>query len=51
MLKLSLKRRRQLLPYLFLVQPVTYYTMRSWVHGWYYNPIFPGQYFYTISKR
>ena len=39
------------LPYLFLVQPVTYYTMRSWVHGWYYNPIFPGQYFYTISKR
>jgi len=39
------------LPYLFLVQPVTYYVMRSWVHGWYYNPIFPGQYFYTISKR
>ena len=38
-------------PYLFLVQPVTYFTMRSWVHGWYYNPIFPGQYFYTISKR
>lgn len=39
------------LPYLFLVQPVTYYTLRSWVHGWYYNPIFPGQYFYTLSKR
>ncbi len=39
------------LPYLFLVQPVTYYAMRSWVHGWYYNPIFPGQYFYTISKH
>ncbi len=39
------------LPYLFLVQPVQYFTMRSWVHGWYYNPIFPGQYFYTISKR
>jgi peptide/nickel transport system substrate-binding protein len=38
------------LPYLFLVQPVTYYTMRSWVHGWYYNPIFPGQYFYTMYK-
>jgi len=38
-------------PYLFLVQPVTYYAMRSWVHGWYYNPIYPGQYFYTISKR
>jgi peptide/nickel transport system substrate-binding protein len=39
------------LPYLFLVQPVRYYTMRSWVLGWYYNPIFPGQYFYTMSKR
>ena len=38
-------------PYLFIVQPVTFYTMRTWVHGWYYNPIFPGQYFYTISKR
>ena len=38
-------------PCLFLVQPVTFYPMRSWVHGWYYNPIFPGQYFYTISKR
>jgi peptide/nickel transport system substrate-binding protein len=39
------------LPYLFLVQPTTFFTMRSWVHGWYYNPIFPGQYFYTIYKR
>jgi peptide/nickel transport system substrate-binding protein len=39
------------LPCLFIVQPVTFYLMRSWVHGWYYNPIFPGQYFYTISKR
>ncbi len=37
-------------PYLFLVQPVQYFTMRSWVRGWYYNPIFPGQYFYTIHK-
>ncbi|HYM68346.1 MAG TPA: ABC transporter substrate-binding protein [bacterium] len=39
------------LPYLFLVQPTTYYAMRAWVHGWYYNPIFPGQYYYTIAKR
>src|SRR5579884_3912053 len=39
------------LPYLFLVQPTTYYTMRSWVHGWYYNPIFPGQYYYTLYKQ
>ncbi len=38
------------LPYLFLIQPVQFYTMRAWVHGWYYNPIFPGQYFYTIYK-
>jgi len=39
------------LPYLFLVQPTTFVTMRSWVHGWYYNPIFPGRYFYTMYKR
>jgi len=39
------------LPYMFLVQPTTYFTMRSWVHGWYYNPIFPGQYFYTLYKQ
>jgi len=39
------------LPYLFLVQPVTYYTIRSWVHGWYYNAIFPGQYFYPLYKQ
>jgi peptide/nickel transport system substrate-binding protein len=38
------------LPYLFLIQPVQFFTMRSWVHGWYYNAIFPGQYFYTIYK-
>jgi peptide/nickel transport system substrate-binding protein len=38
-------------PYLFLVQPVQYYTMRTWVRGWYYNPIFPGQYFYTMRKE
>jgi len=38
------------LPYLFLVQPVAYVALRVWVHGWYYNPIFPGQYFYTINK-
>jgi peptide/nickel transport system substrate-binding protein len=37
-------------PYLFLIQPVDYVTMRSWVHGWYYNPVLGGQYFYTIYK-
>jgi peptide/nickel transport system substrate-binding protein len=39
------------LPDLFMVQPTTYLTMRAWVHGWYYNPIFPGQYFYTMYKQ
>jgi len=39
------------LPCLFLAQPTTYFTMRSWVHGWYYNPIYPGQYFYTLYKQ
>ena len=39
------------LPYLFLVQPTSFVAMRSWVHGWYYNPIFPGQYYYTLYKQ
>jgi len=39
------------LPYLFLVQPTTFVAMRSWVHGWYSNPIFPGQSYYTIYKH
>ena len=38
-------------PYLFLVQSVTYYPMRSWVRGWYYNAIFPGQYYYPLYKE
>jgi peptide/nickel transport system substrate-binding protein len=39
------------LPYMFVVQPVTFYPMRSWVRGWYYNAIFPGQYFYPLFKQ
>jgi len=39
------------LPYLFLVQPTSFVAMRSWVHGWYYNAIFPGQYYYTMYKQ
>ncbi len=37
-------------PYLFLVQPTTFYTMRSWLHGWYYNPVIPQSCFYTLYK-
>jgi peptide/nickel transport system substrate-binding protein len=24
---------------------------QRWVEGWYYNPIYPGQYFYALSKK
>lgn len=37
-------------PYLFLVQPTTFHTMRTWVHGWYYNSIVSQGAFYTMYK-
>ena len=33
-----------------LYQPLGRHYERDWVKGWYYNPIFPGIYFYTLSK-
>lgn len=33
-----------------LCEPSVRHYERSWVDGWFYNPIFPGDYFYTISK-
>ncbi|MDE2491302.1 MAG: ABC transporter substrate-binding protein [Elusimicrobia bacterium] len=42
-------------PQLYIVDTVRYRTQRSWVRGWYPNPIFPdspyGSYFYTIWKE
>lgn len=33
-----------------LCEPTVRHYERSWVDGWFYNPIFPGDYYYTISK-
>ena len=33
-----------------LYQPVGRHYERDWVKGWFYNPIFPGTYFYYLEK-
>lgn len=42
-------------PHLVIVDTVLYRTQRSWVKGWYNNPIFPdapyGSYFYPLYKE
>ena len=42
-------------PHLVLIDTTRYRTQRSWVKGWYHNPIFPdspyGSYFYPIYKE
>ncbi len=35
----------------FLVDAVGRSWQRTWVNGWMYNPMWPGQNFYTLSKR
>ena len=37
-------------PSVVLVQPLGRHWERTWVQGWYYNPAFPGTYFYALSK-
>jgi len=37
-------------PSIILHQPLGRHYERDWVQGWYYNPIFPGVYFYTLWK-
>jgi len=37
-------------PSVMLYQPVGRHYERDWVQGWYYNPIYPGVYFYALSK-
>jgi peptide/nickel transport system substrate-binding protein len=39
----------------FLVQPQARHYEQSWIHGWYYNPVYvgsnmPGTYFYLLTK-
>ena len=37
-------------PGIGLYQPLDRHYERDWVKGYYYNPIYPGQYFYSFSK-
>ncbi len=32
------------------VQPLRRHWEREWVQGWYYNPVYPGEYFYHLWK-
>lgn len=33
-----------------LAQPIGRHWTRDWIEGWYYNPIYPGSYFYHLWK-
>ena len=35
---------------IFLIQPTGRHYEQKWVQGWYYNPAYPGTYFYPLSK-
>ncbi len=35
---------------LYVYQPIGHHVERTWVQGWYYNPIRPGVDFYSLSK-
>ena len=35
---------------LYLYQPIGHHVERTWVQGWYYNPMRPGVDFYSLSK-
>ena len=37
-------------PSVVIHQPLARHWERTWVQGWYYNPIYPGLYFYPLSK-
>ena len=40
----------ELVPSFATVNAIAFRVQRSWVRGWYWNPMFPGTYYYTISK-
>jgi peptide/nickel transport system substrate-binding protein len=41
----------ELAPSVATVNAVVFRVQRTWVRGWYWNPLHPGTYFYTVSKR
>jgi peptide/nickel transport system substrate-binding protein len=40
----------ELAPSIATVNAIGFRVDRTWVRGWYYNPIYPGTYYYTIFK-
>ncbi len=40
-----------LAPQVILAIPTGRHYEQRWVEGWYYNPIYPGNYFYALSKK
>jgi len=42
---------REDMPSLPTIQGIGRHFQRTWVKGWYYNPIYPGDYFYHIWKE
>src|SRR3990170_4459280 len=40
----------ELAPSIATVNAIGFRVQRTWVRGWYYNPIYPGTYYYTIWK-
>jgi peptide/nickel transport system substrate-binding protein len=40
-----------LVPSVATVNAVMFRVQRTWVRGWYWNPLHPGTYYYTVSKR
>jgi len=40
-----------LAPDIILAIPTGRHYQQRWVNGWYYNPIYPGNYFYPLSKN
>ena len=40
----------ELAPSIATVNAIGFRVQRTWVRGWYYNPIFPGTYYYTVWK-
>jgi peptide/nickel transport system substrate-binding protein len=45
------QRYFELAPSVATVNAVAFHVQRTWVRGWYFNPLHPGTYYYTIFKR
>ncbi|OKY77766.1 MAG: ABC-type transport system, periplasmic component [Candidatus Methanohalarchaeum thermophilum] len=41
---------REDVPSVSFVQPQEHQVQRSWIDGFYYNPVYPGEYYYSLTK-